>query len=112
MDLLVGDRSMFDALGNDDQLPLVEPEGSVAELHTEASLDDEGQLVLRLVVVPRERTRDPHDLHVLPIQLTDDLRTAVVGEERELFGEVHLVGHEEIMPERGPRSKRYQAARG
>src|SRR5262249_2958771 len=56
-------------------------------------LDDEEHLVLRVVMVPRERPPELHELHLLSVQLGDDLGAPVLREEPELLGEVDLPDH-------------------
>src|SRR5512140_1614556 len=88
---LLGDWTVLDATWDHEELAGGKADGPVAQLHVEGALDDEEHFVFRLVLVPRERSLELHELHVLPVQLGDDLRIPVRGAERELLPEVDLV---------------------
>jgi hypothetical protein len=76
---------MLDAAGDDQQLALADGDGAVAELHRERAVEDEEELVFGLVAVPDERPLQLHQLHVLAVQLADDLRVPVGAEPGEAF---------------------------
>lgn len=68
VDLVVGHRPVLDAARHDEEFPLLQLDRVVPELQAEPALHDEEQLVLVLVVVPRERALElrqldlPHEL--------------------------------------------------
>src|SRR5262245_20971274 len=63
VDFLLRDRPMLDAARNDQELPRLERDVLIAELHREATVDDQEQLVLMLVVMPHELALELHQLH-------------------------------------------------
>src|SRR5262245_48362426 len=71
--LLLGHRPVFDAPRDDQELARFQPDVPVAELHAEAAVHDQEQLVLALVVVPDERALELDELDLLAVQLADDL---------------------------------------
>src|SRR3712207_8662986 len=54
-----------------------EGDGMVAELDAERAAHHQEELVLHLVVVPDELPQHLHELHLLAVQLADDLRAPV-----------------------------------
>src|SRR5688572_26746070 len=93
VDFVLGDRAMLDASGNDQELAFLEGDVTIAELHREATLHNEEQLVLALMLMPDELALKLHELDVLPVQLPDDLRIPVRIKERELLAEVDAFDH-------------------
>ena len=87
------ERAVLDAARDDDQLPRLEYDIAVAELHAHPPGGDEEQLILPIVVVPDELALEPDHLHVGVVQLGDDLRAPRLVESRELLGQVDLVDH-------------------
>ena len=65
---------MLRARGHHDELARADIDALVAELHAEAPSVNEEQLRLARVLVPVERTEEPHRLHLLSIQLRDHHR--------------------------------------
>src|SRR2546430_14115625 len=51
-----GPRTVFDAVGHDDELAWAELPSAVPELHAQAPVHDEEQCVLAIVVMPHELT--------------------------------------------------------
>ena len=78
--LLVGHRAVLDAAGHDQERALLQPDVSVPELHAEAALHDEEKLILVVVVVPDERPLELDELHLLAVQLGDDLGLPLLAE--------------------------------
>jgi len=91
MDLLVGSRTMLNSTGHDDEFTFVEGFHSVPELHFERTPNDKKKLVLQIVSVPDEFTLELGQPDMLAVELADDSRIPVIGEERELFADVDLI---------------------
>src|SRR5262249_45589561 len=64
---------------------------AVAQLHAEAPLAHEEQLVLDVVLGPHEGSEELDELPLLAVQPRDDARVPVIAEQGELLGEVDLV---------------------
>jgi hypothetical protein len=89
--LLIGDGPVFDATGDDQELAFFEPDVSIPKLHPKPAFDDEKQFVFIIMVMPDERTLELDQLHLLAIQLANDLRLPPVAEQTELLLQVHFV---------------------
>ena len=89
--LLFGDGPMFNATRHDQELACYQPDVPIPKLHAKPALDDEEEFVLVVVVVPDERPLELDQLHLLAVQLADNLRLPLVAELRQLLAEVHLV---------------------
>ena len=87
----LGDRPVFDATGNNQNLSLFEPDMPIPELHAKPAFDDEEKFVLVVMVVPDKLTEYFGQLHVLAVEFADDLRLPLVAELRQLRCEVHLL---------------------
>jgi hypothetical protein len=72
--LLLGHGPDFDAGRHDQEFAYFQPDVSIPELHAEPAFDDEEEFVLGVVVVPDERPLELDQLHLLAVQLADDLR--------------------------------------
>jgi hypothetical protein len=73
----------------------------VSKLHVERTPDDEEEFILGFMLMPHESAGELDELDVLPVELTNDFRIPVGGEEGELLCEVDGV-HDEpesSMPE-------------
>jgi hypothetical protein len=88
MGFFFGNRLVLHSLRHDQKLPLLEPDVPIAKLHAESALNYEEKLVFVVVVMPNERPLKLHELDLLAVQLTDNLRLPVLGEEGELLSEV------------------------
>src|SRR5207245_10384371 len=84
-----GPRTVFDALGHDDQLARADLPIAVPELHAQAPVHDEEQFVLAIVVMPHELTPELDHLDVHGVDLTHDPGRPGVAELPELFGQAH-----------------------
>lgn len=82
---------MLDPARHDDHLALRELDHPVTELHAERAFENVEELVLVGMAVPDELTREFDELHVLTVELGDDLRAPVLGEGGELLLQVDLV---------------------
>src|SRR5438270_2996695 len=93
VDFFFGVRKMFDSVGNDDELPRPDSFRALhpilADAHLQRSLDDEEQFVFPLVMVPDKLALHLCHLYVHIVDLTDDPLVKVVGEERELLGDIY-----------------------
>src|SRR6516165_8933444 len=90
MNLLLSHRSMLNALGNNQELTLFQPDITIPVLHPEPPFHHQEQLVFMVMLVPHEFALKLHQLDMLPVQLTDDLRAPVIVEQGELLPDVHL----------------------
>jgi hypothetical protein len=90
VDFLLGDRPVFDATGNDQELAFLQPDVPIPERHVEAALHHQEQLVLVVVVVPDELALELDPLDLLAVQFADDRRISVVAKPRQLLAEVDL----------------------
>lgn len=91
VNLFVCYGAVFDTAGNDEELALFEPDPAIAELHVEAALDDQEELVFMVMMVPHERTEEFDELDELAVQFSDDPGLPVIVEKRELLFEVDLI---------------------
>ena len=91
MNLVLRHRTVLDAPGDNAELPFAELDVAVTEADRERALHHEKEFILPVMAVPDELTLELRELDVLSVQLSDDLRRPLVGEEGELFGEVDLV---------------------
>ena len=73
---------MLDAARDDEKLAHFESDDAIAEVDVEMSIEDKEQLILILVMMPDELAGQFHDLHVLPVQLTNNARAAQLRELR------------------------------
>ena len=94
MNLVVGDRSMFDATGHDQQLPFFQPDLPVTEIHPESPLHDQEQLVFIFMVMPDELALKLDQFDLLTIQFANDLGIPVVAELGEFLLDIHFFHHE------------------
>src|SRR5688572_6474626 len=72
--------AVLDAAGHDQEFPFLQPDVAVPELHAETALHDHEELVLMLVVMPDEFALELRELHMLAVELADDLGAPVIGE--------------------------------
>src|SRR5207237_7148275 len=82
---------VFDATVDDQELALFEPDVPIPKLHAKPAFDDKEEFVLGVVVVPDERPLELDQLHLLAVQLADDLRLPLVAELRQLLAEDYLL---------------------
>ena len=87
----VGDRTVLDAARDDDELAGSELDDMIAELDAKGATHTEEELVLMLVVVPDEGTTKLDQLHLLTVELPDDLGPPVLCDLPEFRGKIHLV---------------------
>src|SRR6185369_3764670 len=96
--LYLGRRPVLDAARHDEHLSLVEDDVAVAQLHPQAPLDHQEQLVLVIVVVPDEGALELDQLDGLAVQLGHQLGGVVLLEQRKLLGDVDFLHGESISP--------------
>src|SRR6266852_4396925 len=82
---------MFDAARNDDELPFLDGHAPVPQLHREPALVNQEEFVLVLVPVPDKRALELYELHLMPVEFTNDLRLPMRSEEGELLRQVDLL---------------------
>ena len=71
MGLLFGDRTMLDALWDDEHLTGDKVNIAIPQLDRKLALQDEEEIVRVVVLVPSERTLDLNDHEIVAIELTD-----------------------------------------
>ncbi len=86
--LLVSHSAMFDAPRHDEDFSLVQRHTAVPELHPHASLPDEKQLVLIVMMMPDEFPLELHELDLLAVEACHDLRAPMLGETGEFVVEI------------------------
>ena len=86
--LALGKWLVLDALRHDDHLARPERDETVAEIDAQRTLQHDEGLVGLLVIVPDEIALDAHDLELVVVQFRNHARLPLVGEERELLGEI------------------------
>ena len=91
MGLGFGDRLVFYAARNDEELALVEFDDPVTKMYRQVAVEDQEELVLLLVMVPDELAFEFGELDVLAVELADDTGAPMFSELLEFLGEVHLV---------------------
>src|SRR5215207_920505 len=91
--LLVGQRAVLDAAGDDEEVALVKLDVAVAQVDRQGPVEHEEEIVGLVVLVPDEPPLDLDDLDVVVVQASDDLRTPGIDEGLELLGQVDLVLH-------------------
>ena len=91
MSFFRSDRVVLDTLGHDEELAFAEMDVAIAELDGHLALQDEEQLVFVLVSVPNELSLEFHELHVMSVQLANDLWAPEVREQLELLLEVDFL---------------------
>ncbi len=93
--LFLGRREVLHTMRDDDELARLNDEFAfapvLAHAHPQGALHDKEQLVFDLVVVPHKISLQLHHFHVQVVDFTDDLRTELIAEERQLLREVNLL---------------------
>jgi hypothetical protein len=89
---------VFHPSGDDEELALAkvctaDDSGGIFPVQSEASGQDEEQLIFVLVPVPHELALKLHQPDVLTVQLSDDTRSPVLMDEGEFFSEVDFLQH-------------------
>src|SRR6266446_4354842 len=91
VDLLLCDRPMLGVARDDDEFPFLDRHPPISKLHRAPALVDQEEFVLVLVPMPDERALELDELHVVAVQLTDDLRVPMGSEQGELLRQVDLI---------------------
>ena len=81
---------MFNATGDDQQLPFFQPNLPGTKIHPETSLHDQEQLVLIFMVMPHELTLELDQLDLLTIQFANDPGIPVVVELGEFLLDIYF----------------------
>src|SRR5689334_7430186 len=89
--LLVCHGPMLDTARYDDEVAGAERDDAIAELHAKGAAMHEKHLVFGLVMMPHEGTLELRGLHLLAIEVRENLRTPMASERRELLGEIDLL---------------------
>lgn len=74
LDLVFGDRSVFNAARDDEHVARAEFDLFIAELHDERAAVDEEEFVLVLVEVPVERSFELHEFDLLSVEVRGHAR--------------------------------------
>src|SRR5262249_34452100 len=88
LDFFVGHPPVLNPARYDQEFPFPQLHRAVTELDAEAPADHEKELVLHLVMMPDESPLALDQLHLLPVEFTDDLRAPVLAEPGKLFGKI------------------------
>ncbi len=80
VDFSIRSRSVLDAPRDDDEFTFCERDDAVAKLDTERAAHDEKELVLVLVMMPHELALEFDELHLLAVELADDLGSPVLSD--------------------------------
>src|SRR5262245_48135250 len=91
MHFRAGDGSMFNAPRHNQELPLLQRDLAIAKLHHEVALDDEKELVFKVVLVPDEVALELDEFDVLAIELPDDPWPPMVVNEGQLVLHVDFI---------------------
>ncbi len=91
MGLGFGDRLVFYAPRNDEELALVEFDDPVTKMYRQVAVEDQEELVLLLVMVPDELAFELGELDVLAVELANDTGAPMFSELLEFLGEIDLV---------------------
>jgi hypothetical protein len=75
---------------HDEKLALFQHDGMIAEFHPEPALNHQEEFIFGVVVMPDEWTLKLHQLDLLAVQLTNNFRLPVCGEQAELFAQVYF----------------------
>jgi hypothetical protein len=82
---------MLHAPRHDDELALLQPKITVAQLHQQTAFDHQEELVLLVVLVPDELALQLGQLDLKVVQLAYDARAPALVELRELLRQVDLL---------------------
>jgi hypothetical protein len=93
MHFFSGTRAVLDAARDNEHFAGAEGDDAVGELNVQRALEDEEEVVGVVMLVPDELALNFHDHDVEVIQLRDRARRPVVGECRQLGGEIDFVVH-------------------
>ncbi len=91
LDFFGGDRPMFDAVRDDDELTLVETDDAVAQVQFETAGDDQEHFVLVFVMVPVEGALKFDQFDLLAVKFAGDARLPVMVDVGEFFRQVDFV---------------------
>lgn len=93
MNFIVRNGHVLNTAGNNDEFSFPNCHLPVPELHQKRSLDHEKELVFVFVVMPDKLALELHQFHKRIVQLSDDLRRPVVGEEGKFMGKIDGMDH-------------------
>ena len=91
MHLVVGNRAMLRLVRDDDELPWLDHDLAVSELHAQRAPQDEEEFVFHLVRVPHELALELHQLDEEVVYRTDRLGTPQFLEMSQLVGQVDFL---------------------
>jgi len=78
MGLVLGDRSMFDALGHYEYFAWADTHGAAAHLNGDMPNQNQKEVVGIIVFVPDEFAFDLHDHEVMTVEAADDSRLPMI----------------------------------
>ena len=81
---------MLDALRYNDELTRRKLNRAVAKLYSKTALYRHEKLIFLLMMMPRKIALELNELHLLPVQLTNDLRPPVFGDQRKFSARLIL----------------------
>ncbi len=88
MNLLGSHRTVLDASRNDDELALMQCEGSIPELYLERAFQNQEKLVFAGMRVPDEFALNLGEFHLLAIEVADYTRIPIIGKKRQLLFQI------------------------
>ena len=85
MDFFVGDRAMFNAMRNDDELAFPNYRLVIAKLHAQHAFHYKEEFVFNVMMVPDELAFDLDDLHRAIVDNAQQALIPKIGEGAEFF---------------------------
>ena len=84
MYFLLCHRQVLHSTGNDDELTGADRKITIAQLDYQGSFDHQKKLILVLMLVPYEFTLHPGKLHMVVIELANDLRAPITPRSAQI----------------------------
>src|SRR2546423_1675993 len=81
---------MLDTARHNDDVTGRQVDRAISKFHAKRSAMHQEQLVLVIVMMPYERSGELDELHLLPVQLSDDPRIPLIIDRRKFFREGYL----------------------
>lgn len=81
---------MLDPVRDNQEFAFIQFDDSVAKFDLHSAAPNEKKFILLLVMVPGENALEFYQLHLLTIQLADNLRSPMFAKGAELLGEINL----------------------
>ena len=88
---LIGHRSVFYPVWDDEKFPRTQLERSVPKFHPHGPAKRKEEFVFPVMAVPYKFTTELHKLYFLPVQLPHDLRAPVLCDSLEFVGKIDFL---------------------